>query len=424
MVLLISRIGARRRIVVATVFVGVAAGLGGIALTAVLHLAQHLAFGYTEESFLPGVQHASMARRILALTTGGLLVGFGWWWLDRWARSEDVSVKAAITGDTPRLRVRASTVDAVLQVIGVGAGVSLGREGAPRQVGAAVAGWIGERLELEPRTRRTLIACGAGAGLAAVYNVPVSGVFFTLEVLLASFALRDLLPAVATSVIATVITWPVLPTRPTYAVTGERFALPVLVWAVLAGPVIGIAGVGFTALMRVARGWTPSGRRRVAATILSLTLVGVLATVYPQVLGNGKGPTQVAFAGGMTLALAAALCLLKPLATALCLAGGSRGGLLTPSLSTGAFLGIATGLLWQHLWPGTPVVDFAVIGAAAMLAVTQRAPLIGVVLTCEFIRGGFTLLPAIVCCVALATLTARVVDGRSPRVAGIGRLRV
>lgn len=86
----------------------------------------------------------------------------------------------------------------------------------------------------------------------------------------------------------------------------------------------------------------------------------------------------------MTLALAATL------------AGGARGGLLTPSLSTGAFLGNATGLLWSHIWPGAPIVDFAVIAAAAMLAVTQRAPLIGIVLTLEFIRGGLLLMPAMV----------------------------
>lgn len=419
MVSLIGWIAARRRIVVATVLVGVLAGLGGIALTAVLRLAQHLAFGDVEEGFLAAVQESSLLRRVSALAIGGLIVALGWWWLGRRARDEEVSVTAALAGDAPRFRVRATVLDAVLQVVGVGAGASLGREGAPRQVGAAVASWLGERLELDQRTRRTLIACGAGAGLAAVYNVPISGVLFTMEVLLASLAVRDLIPAVVTSAIATVITWPVLPTSPTYDVSGESFQVSVLVWALAIGPVIGVAGLGFSALMRRARTITPTGMHRVAATVLAFTSIGALATVYPQVLGNGRGPTQVAFAGGMTLALAATLCVLKPLATAVCLAGGARGGLLTPSLSTGAFLGITTGLLWSQLWSGAPIVDFAVIAAAAMLAVTQRAPLIGIVLTLEFIRGGFSLLPAMVVCVALATVTARMLDARSQRVAGI-----
>lgn len=424
MVFLIAWIAARRKVVIATVLVGVFAGLGGIALTGVLRLSQHLAFGDIEEGFLEGVQQASLLRRILALAVGGLIVGLGWWWLGRWARSEEVSVKAALAGDAPRFRVRATAVDAVLQVVGVGAGSSLGREGAPRQLGGSIASWLGERLDLDPSTRRTLIACGAGAGLAAVYNVPISGVFFTMEVLLASFALRDLVPAIATSAIATVITWPVLPTTPVYKVVGEGFETSVLVWALVIGPVIGVAGLGFTALMRRAREVTPTGTRRVAATVAAFTSIGVLATVYPQVLGNGRGPTQIAFAGGMTLALAATLFVLKPLATALCLAGGARGGLLTPSLSTGAFLGIATGLLWNHVWSGAPIACFAVIAAAAMLAVTQRAPLIGIVLTLEFIRGGFTLLPAMVVCVALATVTARMLDARSQRVAGIANPNV
>lgn len=408
----------------AAVITGVFSGLGGIALTGVLHLTQHLAFGYVEESFLRGVEAASPLRRIVALASGGLLIGLGWWQLDKWARKEDVSVKAALAGDTARLRVRAATADAILQVVGVGAGASLGREGAPRQVGAAMAGWLGERLDLDQQTRRTLMAAGAGAGLAAVYNVPLSGAIFTLEVLLASRALRDVVLAVATSAIATVVTWPVLGTRPAYAVTGLHLDGSVLIWALLVGPVLGLGGAGFTALMRAARNLTPSGGRRVVSTVGAFTLLGVLATTYPQVLGNGKGPTQVAFTGGLSLGLALVLCLLKPLATALCLTGGARGGLLTPSLSTGALLGVATGLIWQHVCSGTPVVDFAVIGAATMLAVTQRAPLIGVVLTLEFIHGGLTLLPALVICVTLATFTARSLEGQTPRVAGIGGLRV
>ncbi|MDQ2849551.1 MAG: chloride channel protein [Actinomycetota bacterium] len=424
MVFLISWLAARRKVVIVVVLTGLSAGLGGIALTWVLHLTQHLAFGYVEESFLPGVEQASPAHRIAALVVGGLLVGLGWWALERWARSEDVSVKAALAGDTPRLRVRASVFDAVLQVVGVGAGASLGREGAPRQVGAALAGWLGERLDMDEGTRRTLMAAGAGAGLAAVYNVPISGVIFTLEVLLASWAWRNVLLAAATSLIATVITWPILGTHSAYDVQGLHLDLSVLVWVLLAGPVLGAGGVVFTALMRVARGRIPSGRTRVVTTVGAFLLLGGLAAFYPQVLGNGKGPTQVAFTGSISLMLATVLVVLKPVATALCLAGGARGGLLTPSLSTGALLGVATGVIWQHLWPGAPVVDFAVIGAASMLAVTQRAPVLGTVLTLEFIGGGLTLLPALLICVMLATLTARALDGRSPRVAGISGLRV
>ena len=102
------------------------------------------------------------------------------------------------------------TADAALQIIAVGFGASLGREGAPRQVGAAVGGWLAQRLRLDPGQRRTVLACGACAGLAAVYNVPLGGAVFTLEVLLVSAAARDVVPAILSSAVAAAVAWPVL----------------------------------------------------------------------------------------------------------------------------------------------------------------------------------------------------------------------
>ena len=89
-----------------------------------------------------------------------------------------------------RLPVIWVTLDAALQIIVVALGASLGREGAPRQFGAAVGAWLSERTGVSFQQRKLLLACGAGAGLAAVYNVPIGGALFTLEVLLSSIALR------------------------------------------------------------------------------------------------------------------------------------------------------------------------------------------------------------------------------------------
>lgn len=133
--------------------------------------------------------------------------------------------------------------------------------------------------------------------------------------------------------------------------------------------------------------------------------VGALAIPFPQLLGNGKGPAQLAFNGALGLPLFAALILLKPLATALCLRSGATGGLLTPALATGALLGAATGGLWSSLWPGTPRGACALIGAAAVLATTQRAPLTAIVLVLVFTHTGLTLLVPILIAVGAATLT-------------------
>ena len=98
---------------------------------------------------------------------------------------------------------------------------------------------------------------------------------------------------------------------------------------------------------------------------------------------------------------------LKPIATAACLGSGARGGLLTPAVATGALLGALTGNLWVQLWPGAPTAAFAIIGAAAVLATTQRAPLCAIVLIMEFTHPGLDLLMPMLIAVAGAMLTAQ-----------------
>lgn len=391
---------------VATLLVGVAGGAAGIAVALLLRGVQHLAFGYTTGSFLDGVDLAPGWRRILALTMGGLLAGLGWWWLRRRFTAEDVSVTRALREPGSRLPVLATTADGALQIIAVGAGASLGREGAPRQIGAALGGFIAGRLRVSTAQRRTLLACGAGAGLGAVYNVPIGGALFTLEILLATLAWRDIVPAVVTSAIATALAWPVLSTRPTYEVSGLHLTGGVVVWAVLAGPMCGLLGVGFQRLTTFARTHAPSGGRAAVSIVLTFTALGIVAVVLPLLLGNGKGPTQVALIGGLTIGTAALLTVLKPVATAACLGAGAIGGLLTPALATGALFGAFTGGVFDHLWPGAPIGDYAMVAAAAVLAVTQRAPLTALVLVLEFVRTGWMLtLPAIIA-VGLASAVA------------------
>jgi H+/Cl- antiporter ClcA len=401
----------------ATLLTGAAAGAFGIALTLLLHLVQHLAFGYTENTFLVGVQRASGPRRVRALTAGGLVVGTAWWVQRRRVPQHAVSVTAALRQARPRLPFVATIADAVLQLIAVGAGASLGREGAPRQAGAASGGWIAAGLKVTPAQQRTLVAAGAGAGLAAVYNVPLGGTAFTLEVLLGSIALAEVVPAVVCAAVATVLAWPVLGNQPTYripSVGAVGIDPPVLCWAVVLGPVAGVAGVLFTGLMTTARLHAPTGPRSVATITAVFAGLGALAIGYPQLLGNGRGLAALAFDGSVGLGLAGLLMVLKPLATAACLGAGAIGGLLTPSLATGAALGLFTGRLWSMLWPGAPLVAYAVVGAAALLAVTLHAPVTAVVLTLEFVGTAQALLAPMLLAVALASATASVLRRNRP----------
>lgn len=394
------------------ILVGLAAGIGGVVLTLLLHLVQHLAFGYTEEHFLTGVERASPTRRVLAMTIGGVIVGGGWWALRRWTTPTSSVDKALATPDRA-LPLGPVTAEASMQIIAVGFGASLGREGAPRQLGAALAAWLAARAGLSTVQRRTMIACGAGAGLACVYNVPLGGALFTLEILLASTALADAVPALLSALVATAVAWPVLSDKPTYLVAEAVFHPNELVFAVLLGPVAGLLGWTFNRLATLGRSIAPTQWRLPVVIVAAFAALGALAIAYPALLGNGKGPAQLAFDGTLGLATLAVLVIGKPLVSVGMLASGANGGLLTPSLATGALLGTLAGTGFSMIWPGTAVVGFAMIGAAAMLATTQRAPLCAIVLVLEFTGTGLHLLVPMGLAVAGAMFTADLIRPRS-----------
>ncbi|MCU1625280.1 MAG: chloride channel protein [Pseudonocardia sp.] len=108
-----------------------------------------------------------------------------------------------------------------------------------------------------------------------------------------------------------------------------------------------------------------------------------------------------------------ALLVLKPLVTALCLGSGASGGLLTPTPATGAALGGFLGIAWSHLWPGTPVGVYALLGAAALLGAGMQAPPTALVLVLELTHSGFAIMVPLVIATSLATAVARRVDGYS-----------
>jgi H+/Cl- antiporter ClcA len=281
-------------------------------------------------------------------------------------------------------------------------------------MGGASGSVISRWFNLTPAQKRLLVACGGGAGLAAVYNVPLGGALFTAEVLYGSFALPVVFPALATSLIATVVAWVYLPSGATYAdIPKYRFSSSLLVWSLLAGVVIGLLAVFYVRLI----GWVSFHRARGAhifwAMPLAFVVVGVIGLWYPQLFGNGKGMAHSAFLGLGGVGLLFALFALKPLVTALTLGSGAAGGVFTPFLATGAVLGGFLGALWIHLWPGTPVGAFALVGAAAMVGASMQAPLVGLVLVLELTHGGFNIMIPMMVATVIATLLVRQIDGYS-----------
>lgn len=379
------------RLVFATLLTGVVAGVGGMLLALLLHAIQHFAFGYSpnaiisKESFLEGVSAANASRRLYVLIFCGLIAGIGWYLLYRFGKPL-ISIANAVKNPHKPMPFFSTLIHALLQIITVALGSPLGREVAPREVGAIGAGWLAQRFHLTVAETRILVACGAGAGLAAVYNVPLGGAVFALEVLLGAFSLELLIPAICTSSIAALVAWIGLGNESQYHLPPLDITSGLVIWSVICGPLFGIAANLFTRIMTQARKQARRNWQMPVFCLLNFAILGLLAAWFPQLLGNGKGPAQITFDSEITLYLASGLLLLKLLAIWGSLRSGAEGGLLTPGLSNGALLACIFGIIWNHFWPGTAIGAFAIVGAAAFLASSMKMPITAVVLILEFTR--------------------------------------
>ena len=396
-----------RRLAVATLLTGIIAGLVGLVCKHILHWIQALAWDMHAGTLLEAASAASPTRRILVLTLGGLIGALSWFALFRRNRAI-TSVTAAVDG-TPMPPLRA-TWHALTQIVIVSLGASVGREVAPREMAAAFSAAAADRLGLTPEDRRIIVACGAGAGLAAVYSIPLSGAVYTLEILLVSRSRRAVAAAFCTSAIAVLISTGFTRPTPFYSVPTLTPSLSLTVFAALVGPLLGAAGWAFKQAVTRIGAARPRDWRLLASLPTASFLVGIIAVWVPSVLGNGQASAQTQFdavwATGAGLGLAALVLTAKTVTTFLTIRAGGWGGVLTPAVALGAGIGAVIGLPWAAAWPGSQVAAFAFIGAAAFLGASMNAPFTGLILVIEFTGQGATILVPAVLAVGGATAAA------------------
>lgn len=400
----------------ATAVIGIAAGLGGMVLVLLLEGVQHVAYGYSlhelrgSESFFDGVRAASPLRRVGVLALCGLVAGGGWYCLDRYGRRL-VSIERAVdTG--ARMPALETTAHVLLQIVSVALGSPLGREVAPRELAAMVASRFAPRMRLEAEDCKLLVASAAGAGLGAVYNAPLGGALFALEVLLVTYRPRSVAVVVATSAIAVAVAWLGLGSQPTYHVPRLEPTPSLVAWSVIAGPLVGVVATWWDRLTHAAHVHAPHGPALVGLCLVNFTIIGVLAIPFPELLGNGRAPAQLGFEGDLGVGLAAALLAIRIAIVASSFRAGAEGGRLTPSLSTGALLALVVGGAWSHLFPGAPSGAYAIVGGTAFVAVAMHMPVTAIVLALELTWVNLDFLVPIGLAVAGAILGAQLTGRR------------
>ena len=217
-----------------TVLVGAATGGGAIILHYLLDIMQELTFGHTEAEHPIVTDHSDTVRRVLVLIAVGAAVSIIWFLLQR--RTKLASVKAQIRGETPQERrpgFLRQTLHSLTQIVAVGAGAPVGKEVAPRELGALFAGHLADLMRIPQTVRPVLVASAAAAGLAAMYQVPVGGFVFLFEALGLALSLRNIFTGAILIFVATCTAHLVIPDAPTYPVpqlqtTGESLLLAVV----------------------------------------------------------------------------------------------------------------------------------------------------------------------------------------------------
>lgn len=401
-------IGRIPALIAAVAIVGIAIGAAAGLLTLMLYQVERFALGYIENAHESGPFNMPAIRRAISVTVGASIAAVIWWLL-RTRTTTVPSVKKAVGGAL--MPIWQTIVHVLLQIFIVGTGMSIGREVAPRELGAMFGQRFARWVRLGAKDTRMLVAITAAAGLAGVYNAPLAGTFFAVEILLADVTLETVTLAFACSALASWVASLVKGTHTFYLIgkANGLFTPDYMVFALIAGLMLGVAGALFRRGSQWAEKNKPSGAGILWMMPLAGLLTGVVAIVVPQVMGNGRATAQLSFSSKADLAVLPILLLsfvAKAIVTLLTIRSGASGGVLQPGIALGASGGAMLGILWMQMFHTNSIGMYALLGACALLAASQQAPLMAICLVMELADAPINLFVPIGLAVAVSAFTA------------------
>ena len=393
------------RLFIAVILQGIVSGLSGIFLHYLLEMVEEQAFDQSEHhsGFLTdGVSSSRIGLSLIIVGLGSSLV---WYFLQK--GSKIFSIKDQMKDETSQYKLHflRQLFHSIWQIIAVGGGASIGKEAAPREIGTLFAGPIGKICSLSKKDQIFLLACGAGAGLAAVYQVPLTSVFFVFETLGIALSIKRFVLVGLTTYVSPYIAGWVISDQALYQI-------PAITWSLKEIWIIPLLLLFLTPLAwlfgRLSKE-VSSNRikdKRILLTLPTafLFLAG-LASYFPHLLGNGRMMAQEVL-NGSNGKIVLLLFILKALAVLIILWAGAYGGTLTPSFALGmagaALLGMILGLDSQ---PTT-----LLLGSVCFLSVTLRAPISATGLVIGFTGLALYSLPYLLVTAVLAYEFAKMLD--------------
>jgi chloride channel protein, CIC family len=395
----------------------------GLSILALLSMLAGVASGFLGAVFRLALEQADRLRDALVASAygatfmGGLLViaicavatGIAAWLVRRFSPEAEGSgiphAEAVARGELPAAPYRLVPVKFFGGLLAIGSGLALGREGPSVQMGASIAHLIGKLYRRNENDCKTLLAAGAGAGLATAFNAPIAGSAFVLEELVRRFDTRITIATLGASAGAIAIARVLLGDTPDFHVEQLPYAgLETVPLHLALGVLAGLLGVAYNRLILAALGATEHlGRLPVELrAALVGAAVGVTAWFAPGWVGGGDAITQRTLAGTEILAVLPMIFLFRFGLGAVSYAAGTPGGLFAPLLVLGAQSGLFFGIFCNHWFPAAAPssILFAVVGMAAFFTAVVRAPLTGIILVTEMTASFTLLLPMLVACFA------------------------
>ncbi|MFC4526840.1 chloride channel protein [Dyella halodurans] len=396
---------------------GLAMSLGAVvalvarALTALIGLVTNLAFHgrWSAEFSSPAGNHLGLWV-IAVPVLGGLIVGAMARWGSRAIRGHGIpEAMEQVLLNESRIPARMTWLKPVSSAIAIGTGGPFGAEGPIIATGGALGSLVGQYLHVTADERKTLLAAGAAAGMAAVFSAPISSVLLAIELLLFERRARSLIPVALAAVIGTGVRYVLEGNAPMFPM--PEIATPTftaLLAYMLMGLLAGVASVGITRLTyAIEDGFEKLPIHWMWWPAIGGVVVGIVGYVMPATLGVGYSNIAAVVAGQIGLGSMLALCLLKLLSWSVALGSGTSGGTLAPLFTIGGALGGVLGLacvMWLPWLQVDPRVA-ALVCMAAIFAGASRAFLTSVVFAFETTQQPHGLLPLLGAC-AMAYLVS------------------